>query len=100
MFHRVLFAALLGSAAFSGDASAGVDRPGLERVGEVKKEMTADEVAKIVGNPNRIARMILFRRHIEQWIYDDLNKRIEFLCFPGEEPRVLQILDVEPQLRP
>jgi hypothetical protein len=53
--------------------------------------MTADEVLKLIGKPDRIARQILFRRHLEQWIYEDLAARIEFNCLPGEEPRVQSV---------
>lgn len=59
-----------------------------ERLGRVKKDMTADEVQRLLGRPDSIARQILFRRHFEQWVYDDLEARIEFVCLPGEEPRV------------
>jgi hypothetical protein len=61
------------------------------RLSEIQKDMTADDVRKSLGKPDRIGRVILFRRHLEQWAFDDLNVRIEFNCFPGAEPRVLNV---------
>lgn len=58
------------------------------RMAQVKKEMTADQVQRLLGRPDSIARQILFRRHFEQWIYADLGMWIEFVCLRGEEPRV------------
>jgi hypothetical protein len=51
--------------------------------------MTQAEVKKIYGEPARVARQILFRRHLEQWVYDGAQSiRIEFNCLRGQEPRV------------
>jgi hypothetical protein len=60
-------------------------------VREIKKDMTADEVQSLIGKPGRVARQILFRRHLEQWIYDDMNAVVEFNCRASEEPRVVQV---------
>jgi hypothetical protein len=61
------------------------------RLAEIQKDMTADDVQRSLGKPDRIGRVILFRRHLEQWAFDDLDVRIEFNCLPGEEPRVLHV---------
>jgi hypothetical protein len=51
--------------------------------------MTQAEVKKLYGEPSRVARQILFRRHLEQWVYDGAQPlRIEFNCLRGQEPRV------------
>jgi hypothetical protein len=65
-----------------------------EWLADVRKDMTAAEVQKLLAprKPDRVARQILFRRHLEQWIFDDSGVRIEFDCLPGEEPRVLQVI--------
>lgn len=69
-------------------------------INDIKKDMTADEVRNRLGKPDRVARQILFRRHLEQWIYDDLNVRIEFNCLPAEEPRVINVSITETRRRP
>jgi hypothetical protein len=52
--------------------------------------MTQAEVKKLHGEPSRVARQILFRRHLEQWVYDGAQPlRIEFNCLRGQEPRVV-----------
>ena len=44
------------------------------------------------GPPDRVARQILFRHHVEQWVYTDrISLRIEFDCPPGEEARIVRI---------
>ena len=65
---------------------------GEPKLADVKKDMTAGEVRKLLGKPDRVARQILFRRHLEQWVYEQLNARIELDCFPGDEPRVVNVL--------
>ena len=59
------------------------------------KSITARSILRIVDRPGRIVEgQILFRRHLEQWHYEDANVRVEFDCLPGEEPRVLNVLSV------
>jgi hypothetical protein len=58
----------------------------------VRRGMTPAEVRQILGPPARVARQILFRRHLEQWIYDQPEAaRVEFNCVRGEEPYVLTV---------
>ena len=60
---------------------------------QIERQMPAARVRQFLGPPNRIARQVLFRRHLEQWIYDaPLAVRVEFFCVPGEEARVLNVL--------
>jgi len=59
---------------------------------EIKPGMTADDVTQLMGRPDQISRMILLRRHLEQWIYTEANIRIDLMCVPGEQPRVIQAL--------
>ena len=58
----------------------------------VRRGMTPAEVRQILGPPARVARQILFRRHLEQWVYDQPEAvRVEFNCVRGEEPYVLTV---------
>jgi hypothetical protein len=58
----------------------------------VRRGMTPTEVRQLLGPPARVARQILFRRHLEQWIYDQPETiRVEFNCVRGEEPYVLTV---------
>ena len=42
--------------------------------------------------PKRVARQILYRRYLEQWVYDGPEAmRIEFDCPRGQEPKVIAI---------
>jgi hypothetical protein len=47
--------------------------------------MTQAEVREILGPPRRISRQILFRRHLEQWHFDDPSGWVQFDCPRGEE---------------
>lgn len=58
----------------------------------VRRGMTTAEVKQLLGPAPRISRQILFRRHIEQWIYDDPPARVEFNCVRGEEPVVRAVM--------
>ena len=60
-------------------------------VGAVRRGMTRDEVKAVVGPPQHVSRQLLFRRHIEQWRYDDPPRLVEFNCVRGEEQYVLQV---------
>jgi hypothetical protein len=56
------------------------------------------EVLRRLGPPKHTARQILYRRYLEQWVYEGPNAvRIEFDCVRGKEP---QILTVQPLTLP
>jgi hypothetical protein len=57
----------------------------------IKRGMTMDEVKQILGPPSRTARQILYRRHLEQWQYDEPNGWIEFQCAKGDKEFVLGV---------
>ena len=64
---------------------AGADpQPRPNRLDVVKMGMTFEQVKAIFGPPDRVSRECLFRRHIEQWQYDDPSGWIEFNCVRGE----------------
>jgi len=58
----------------------------------LRRGMTPAEVRQLLGTPTSISRQILFRRHLEQWLYDDPAVRVEFNCVRGEEAVVRAIL--------
>ncbi len=73
----------------------------VENIAQIRRGMPATEVRKLLGTPDRIARQILFRRHFEQWIYDNpINARIEIVSTPGEEAQVKAIYLSARELRP
>jgi hypothetical protein len=71
-----------------------------ERLAHVHADLAANDVLKRLGKPDRTARQILFKRHLEQWVYEEQNVRIELNCLPGAEPRVLNVLHGIPPSRP
>ena len=59
--------------------------------------MSQAEVRKRLGPPKRVARQILYRRYLEQWIYDGPKPvRIEFDCVRGKEPQILTVHPLTP----
>jgi hypothetical protein len=63
----------------------------LGRFDAVRRGMSAAEVRQLVGPSARVTRLILFRRSIEQWHYEELSGQIEFAHPRGEEPYVLGV---------
>jgi hypothetical protein len=58
----------------------------------VRAGMTATEVRRLRGEPDRIARQHLNRRYLEQWIYlHPTPLRVEFHGVKGQEARVVQV---------
>lgn len=74
--------------------------PAGRRADAVRRGASADEVRKFLGNPSRIARQVLFQRHLEQWVYDDPAVRVELLFVRGEEPYVLSVWPAVPGQAP
>jgi hypothetical protein len=61
-------------------------------VERVHAGMAADQVRKLLGEPSRTSRQILFRRYVEQWTYEDPpGLWIELNCLKGEEAHVLAV---------
>ena len=59
----------------------------------IRKGMTANEVRRQLGPPARIVREVLYRRHIEQWVYENPHPfRIQISCVRGEDPVVTGVL--------
>jgi hypothetical protein len=86
----VLTLAGLAALAPAGDQTAPIVRPG----------QSPAEVRDRLGPPARITRQVLFRRVVEQWVYDGSRPaRIEFATARGREPSVSAVLPAPP-LRP
>ncbi len=87
-------ALLLSSPAPAGDA----EKPDLPAdPAKWPKDMTQADVRRVLGPPKHIARQILYRRYLEQWVYDGPNSvRIEFDCVRGKEPQILTVHPLTP----
>jgi len=66
---------------------------------ELRPGMTAEEVSRHLNNqkPERVIRQIIYRRHIEQWLYEDGSVRLQFDCRPSEEPRLNAVVQIAKQ---
>jgi hypothetical protein len=50
------------------------------------------------GPPRRVARQILYQRHLEQWFYDKpAPLRLDFDCRPGQPPRLTGVAALAPR---
>jgi hypothetical protein len=54
----------------------------------VRTGMSQRELKQILGQPTHVSRLLLFRRHLEQWSYVDPPRWVEFSAPRGEEPTV------------
>ena len=89
---RMLILALIFAAHVAvGRAEEKSSPPGPESA-HIRPGLTGDEVRKLLGPPKRISRQILYRRYLEQWLYDVPSQLwIEFNCLKGQEPYVLTV---------
>src|SRR5947208_2472399 len=63
----------------------------------VRPGQSPNEVRDRLGPPVRVARQVLFRRYIEQWVYDlPQPVRVEFSCARGRDPYVSAVLPTPP----
>jgi hypothetical protein len=59
---------------------------------EVRPGMSQEDVVKHFGRPQRVARILLYGRYVEQWVYDPPRAvRIEFDCIRGRPPQILTV---------
>src|SRR5215469_7940250 len=89
----MLLRAAIGSLALLG---VGICAAGLARehpdsaFEKLQRGMTPEQVRDKVGSPKRIARQILYHRHVEQWIYDQpVAARLQFDCPRGQKPHLV-----------
>lgn len=66
------------------------------RFAELRPGMTALEVSRLLNNqkPERVIRQIIYRRHIEQWLYEHGSVRLQFDCRSSEEPRLNAVIRI------
>ncbi len=94
MIRQPAVRAILACAALlvGGPAQLGWGEPVKVQPAELAPGMSQKEVIRLRGQPHRRARQILYRRYLEQWVYDEPNAvRIEFDCVRGQEPRILTV---------
>ena len=64
----------------------------LDQASRIPRGTTAAEVRQRLGSPRHVARQILYRHSIEQWVYGELPLlRVEFDRVKGQEPQVLTV---------
>lgn len=96
--RNLILAVAFAAASIAGDGRAdGPASPPAAAGTHLAPGMTRDDVLRRLGPPKRIARQILYRRYLEQWIYEGLNPmRIEFDCVRGKEPHILTVQSLTP----
>jgi hypothetical protein len=70
---------------------ASAEPPKPDRLGQVRRGMTVEEVKQVLGMPARVSREVLFRRYVEEWHYDEPAGWVEFQCLRGEAPFVQNV---------
>src|SRR5438309_876528 len=69
----------------------------LDQVSRIPRGITAAEVRLRLGPPQHVARQILDRHAIEQWVYGEPPVlRVEFDRTKGQEPQVLTVRMAHP----
>jgi hypothetical protein len=59
--------------------------------------LSPEQVRNQLGPPQRVARQILYKRYLEQWVFDGPQPcRIEFDCQRGRSPRVVTVQPLSP----
>jgi hypothetical protein len=102
MGRKLFLVALLGTALLVADGGPGSavepDQPAAPLdLNKLPPGTPQATVRKLLGPPKRTARQILYRRYLEQWVYDAPNAvRIEFDCVRGQEPQILTVQPLTP----
>ena len=59
----------------------------------IRVGMPAADVQHLLGVPRRIVRQLLYRRHIEQWVYENPQEiRVQISWNPAEVPIVTGVI--------
>jgi hypothetical protein len=96
MAHKVCLCLSVAAALVLGAARADAPPAALD-LKKLTPGLTQPEVRRLLGPPRRMARQILYRRYLEQWVYDGPNAvRIEFECVRGKEPQILTVQPLTP----
>lgn len=103
MWRKLLLTAALGAALFAtpdpraGRAADPAKPDAPPEPNKLPAGTSQAEVRRLLGPPKRVARQILYRRYLEQWVYDGPNAvRIEFDCVRGKEPQILTVHPLTP----
>jgi hypothetical protein len=99
MWRKALLLTVFGAALLMADrAQSGradeVDKPAPLPfdLDKLRPGTSQAEVQRRLGPPKRTARQILYRRYLEQWVYEGPSAvRIEFNCVHGKEPQILTV---------
>jgi hypothetical protein len=77
---------------FDAVAEKGQESPA-QGFARLERGMTPEQVRRHVGPAKRIARQILYHRHIEQWVYEPPTpaRRLQFDCRRGQKPLLLWV---------
>jgi hypothetical protein len=101
MGRNLFLIAAIGAILLRGDGmppgkAAEPDLPAVD-LARLRPGMTQAEVRGLLGPPKRVARQILYRRYLEQWVYEGAHAaRIEFDCVRGKEPQILTVHPLTP----
>jgi hypothetical protein len=78
-------------------AAGAAPPPEPESADRLRRGLSREEVRQLLGPPARVARQILYQRHLEQWIYDRPRPlRLEFDCPRGRESQLTSIGPFQP----
>jgi hypothetical protein len=55
---------------------------------QIRVGMSRDEIRDTFGSPDKVFRQILFKRYVEQWVYEKSALWVQFNCLKGQEPFV------------
>ncbi len=92
MLRNLVLLALCGTTLFAADGMPAEPGPPPVELATLRPGMSQDEVRRLLGPPKRTARQILYRRYLEQWVYDGPDAvRIEFDCVRGKDPQILTV---------
>lgn len=75
----------------SGEPAHG-DKPAVRWPAGLRPGLTDQEVAKVLGSPNRTSRQVVAHRAVEQWHYSaPLDCTLTFEVFRGQRPRLQSV---------
>jgi hypothetical protein len=102
--RRILFLCLFIAAAPAARAASPVDFSPFDpakplsdaerdqRIAALDPGLSPDQVRRLIGPPQHIARQILYHRCLEQWVYgQDFPVCVEFDCPRGQEPHLQSV---------
>lgn len=65
---------------------------------KLQRGLSFDSARDLLGPPHRVARQVLFHRHLEQWVYGPpYDFRLEFDCPRGQKAQLLSVHSLHPE---